>query len=133
MRSVIRCSMFTVAALTVIALCADSAIAQQPGRGGRGGRGGFGGGFGGGGGVTQLLQDESVRTELDLVDEQVSKLTEISGKLRDDIQAATQGFDFGSLRDLSEDERNARFAEIREKNEKVVAEAQKEIDAVLLP
>ena len=138
MRSLIRCSMFAVAALAVIALCASPAFAQQPGgRGGRGGRGGFGGGFGGGGfgggGVTALLQDEAVRTELDLVDEQISKLTEISSKLREDLQAANQGFDFGALRDLSEDERNARFAEIREKNEKVVAESQKEIDAVLLP
>jgi hypothetical protein len=55
-------------------------MAQPGGRGGRGGRGGFGGfggggfGGGGGGGVSALLQDEAVRTELDLVDDQITKL-----------------------------------------------------------
>ncbi len=139
MRSVLRSSMFAIAALAVIALCVGPALGQQPGgRGGRGGRGGFGGGFGGGGfggggGVTALLQDEAVRTELDLVDEQVTKLQEIGTKIREDVQASFQGIDFGSFRDLSEDERNARMAEIREKADKITAEGQKEIDAVLLP
>ncbi len=141
MRSLIRSSMFAVAVLAVIAISASPAFAQQPGgRGGRGGRGGFGGfggggfgGFGGGGGVTQLLQDENVRTELDLVDEQTSKLTEIAGKLREDVQGVFQGVDFGSLRDLSDQERDARNAEIGEKVAKINAEGQKEIDAVLLP
>jgi hypothetical protein len=137
MRTVIRVSLFLIAALAVIAVCADSALAQPGGRGGRGGRGGFGGGFGGpgggGGGVAQLLQDESVRKELDLVDEQVSKLTDIAAKLREDVQASFQGIDFGSFRDLSDEERNAKMGEIREKAEKITAEGQKEIDAVLLP
>jgi Spy/CpxP family protein refolding chaperone len=137
MRSVIRGSLFAIAALAVIAVCAGPALAQPGGRGGRGGRGGFGGfgggGFGGGGGSTALLQDESVRTELDLVDEQITKLQEIAAKIREDVQASFQGIDFGSFRDLSEEERNARMAEIREKAEKVQAEGQKEIDAVLLP
>ena len=79
------------------------------------------------------LQDEAVRTELDLVDEQVTKLQEIGTKIREDVQASFQGIDFGSFRDLSEDERNARMAEIREKADKITAEGQKEIDAVLLP
>lgn len=135
MRTVLRVSALAIAALAVLAMCADSAFAQ-PGRGGRGGRGGgFGGGFGGagGGGTTGLLQDESVRKELDLVDEQITKLTDLATRLREDIQAQLQGVDFGSFRDLSEEERNARMAEIRAKTEKVTADAQKEIDAVLLP
>jgi Spy/CpxP family protein refolding chaperone len=138
MRTVLRVTVFAIAALAVIAISADSAFAQ-PGRGGRGGRGGFGGGFGGpgggfgGGGASQLLQDESVRKELDLVDEQVSKLQDIATKLREDVQASLQGIDFGSFRDLSEEARNAKMAEIREKADKITAEGQKEIDAVLLP
>jgi Spy/CpxP family protein refolding chaperone len=79
------------------------------------------------------LQDESVRKELDLVDEQVTKLTDLATRLREDIQAQFQGVDFGSFRDLSEEERNARMAEIRAKTDKITADAQKEIDAVLLP
>jgi len=136
MRTVLRVTVLAIAALAVIAICAESAFAQQPGgRGGRGGRGGFGGGFGGpgGGGASQLLQDESVRKELDLVDEQVSKLTDIATKLREDVQAVYQGIDFGSLRNLSEAERDARMAELGEKAQKITAEGQKEIDAVLLP
>lgn len=137
MRTVLRVALVVALALCM-GLAADSAFGQQPGgRGGRGGRGGFGGGgFGGppgGGGATQLLQDENVRRELDLVDEQVSKLRDIATKLQEDMQAQFQGFDFGSLRDLSEEERNARFAEIRAKGEEVAAAAQKEIEGVLLP
>jgi Spy/CpxP family protein refolding chaperone len=138
MRTVVRVALVVAFALCVC-LAADSAFGQQPGgRGGRGGRGGgFGGGFGGGGpgggGATQLLQDENVRRELDLVDEQVSKLRDIATKMQEDMQAQFQGFDFGSLRDLSEEERTARFAEMRKKGEEVAASAQKEIDGVLLP
>jgi Spy/CpxP family protein refolding chaperone len=135
MRTVLRVALVVAFALCV-GIAADSAFGQPGGRGGRGGRGGFGGGFGGGpggGGATQLLQDENVRRELDLVDEQVSKLRDIATKLQEDMQAQFQGFDFGSLRDLSEEERNARFAEMRKKGEEVAASAQKEIDGVLLP
>jgi Spy/CpxP family protein refolding chaperone len=131
MRTVLRVLLVMAFALCLGAM-ADSAFGQP---GGRGGRGGFGGGFGGGagGGATQLLQDENVRKELDLVDEQVSKLRDIATKMQEDMQAQFQGFDFGSLRDLSEEERNARFAEMRKKGEEVAASAQKEIDGVLLP
>lgn len=136
MRTVLRVTVLAIAAVVVIAICADSAVAQRGGRGGQGGRGGGGFGFiggGGGGGAMQLLQDDAVKKELDLVDDQVAKLEEIGAKLREDMQAQMQGFDFGSLRDLSEEERNARFAEIRKKGEELAAAAQKKIDEVLLP
>jgi Spy/CpxP family protein refolding chaperone len=134
MRTVLRVMLVVALALSA-GVMADSAFGQPGGRGGRGGRGGFGGGGfgGGGGGATGLLQDENVRKELDLVDEQVSKLRDIATKMQEDMQAQFQGFDFGSLRDLSEEERNARFAEMRKKGEEVAASAQKEIDGVLLP
>ncbi len=128
MRTVLGVLVVSVLAVGVLA---DSAFAQPGGRG-RGGRGG-GGGFGGQGGATNLLQDENVRKELDLVDEQIGKLREIADKMQEDMRAQFQGFDFGSLRDLSEEERNARFAEMRKKGEEVAASAQKEIDGVLLP
>ena len=134
MRTVLRVALI-LASVAVVGMLADSAFGQPGGRGGRGGRGGFGGGgFGGGqGGATALLQDENVRKELDLVDEQVSKLRDIGEKMQEDMRAQFAGFDFGSLRDLPEEERNARFAEMRKKGEEVAASAQKEIDGVLLP
>jgi hypothetical protein len=105
----------------------------QPGRGGPGGRGGFGGGFGGQGNGLDLINDENVRKELDLVDDQVTKLREIQGKVGEEMRAAFEGFDFQGLRDLSEEQRTAKFAPIREKMEKVTADTQKEVDQVLLP
>jgi Spy/CpxP family protein refolding chaperone len=124
MRFVLRVALLTVLA---IGLCADVSFAQQGrgGRGGRGGFGGFGGGFGGGG-VTGLLRDENVRKELDLVDEQIRKLEDISAKIQDDQRAVFQGFDF---QNASDEERQA----LRAKTQKVQDDAQKEIDQVLLP
>jgi Spy/CpxP family protein refolding chaperone len=80
-----------------------------------------------------LLRDENVQKDLELVDEQKTKLTALAEKVRDDMRAQFQGFDFGSFRDLSEEERDKRFAEMREKSQKVVASAQSELDQILLP
>ena len=115
-----------------------AAFAQQSrGQGGRGGFGGGGfGGFGGGGamgGSFALLQDENVKKELDLVDEQVSKITSLQEKLQEDLRSQFQGQDFSSFRDLSEDERNARVEEMRAKSQKVTDAAQKQLDEILLP
>jgi hypothetical protein len=133
MRTVLRVAVVVVGILAVGVL-ADSAFGQPGGRGGRGGRGGgFGGGGFGGGGATALLQDENVRKELDLVDEQISKLRDVGDKLQEDTRAEFQGFDFGSLQGLSPEERDERFAPIRKKVEEINAAAQKEVDAVLLP
>jgi len=87
----------------------------QPGRGGPGG-----GGFGGGG-VTQLLQDDKVKAELNIVPDQEKQLEEVAGKIRD----SARDF-FGGLRDLSDEERRAKFDEFR-------ASSQKQVEAVLLP
>jgi len=132
MRHVSRLGLLAIVAIAVVSI---SSIANaQPGRGGQGGRGGFGGGFGGGqtNGL-DLINDENVRKELDLVDDQVTKLRDIQGKVGEEMRAAFEGFDFQGLRDLSEEERTAKFAPIREKMEKVNADIQKEIDQVLLP
>lgn len=130
MRHVSRLGLLAIVAVAVVSI--GSIANAQPGRGGRGG---FGGGlFGGGGGNgLDLINDENVRKELDLVDDQVTKLREIQGKVGEAMRAAFEGFDFQGLRDLSEEERTAKFAPIREKMEKVNADTQKEIDQVLLP
>lgn len=141
MKSYVRMG-FSVALFAGLVALSVTAFAQ-PGRGGPGGRGpggpgGFGGGFGGfGGGGNDggmgLLRDENVQKDLELVDEQKTKLTALAEKVREDMRAQFQGFDFGSLRDLSEEERTAKFAEMREKSQKVVTAAQSELDQILLP
>ena len=123
-------SRFGLLAIVAVAILSITSIASaQPGRGGRGG-GFFGGGQSSG---LELINDENVRKELDLVDDQVSKLREIQGRAGEEMRAAFEGFDFQGLRDLSEEERDAKFAPIRAKMEKVNADIQKDIDQVLLP
>ncbi|HEX5104022.1 MAG TPA: hypothetical protein VFV87_09445, partial [Pirellulaceae bacterium] len=122
-------------AIALVACIGVTAVATaQPGRGPGGGGFGFGGGAGNNLGL-DLLNDENVRNELGLVDDQVTKLREIGNSLREEAQAAFQdsGIDFRELFQLSEEERNAKLAPMREKMEKVAADAQKEIDQILLP
>jgi len=87
------------------ALVTLPAVAQQQQRGGRGfgGRGGFGG-FGGPG---MLLQNEGVKKELKLTDEQAKKASEAVTKVREKHQDEFQG-----LRDLSQDERREKMTQI---------------------
>ena len=101
---------------------------------GRGGFGGPGGGFGGPGGMfgggndAMLLQNDDVRQELGLVDDQVEKLTGIREKMQEEFRSM-----FTGLRDLSEDERRAKFEELQTKMRDRQTEMQREIDDVLLP
>lgn len=91
-------------------------------------RGGFGGPVGGAFGQIGLLDNEEVRKELEIVDEQVDKLTALRDKMREDMRAQ-----FSGLRDLSEDERRAKFEEMRGKMEESAKTMQKQVDDILLP
>lgn len=82
----------------------------------------------GGGGELFLLQNDDVREELGLVDDQVEKLQAIRDKMREDAQAM-----FAGIRDLNEDERRAKFEEMRPKMEERQKEVQREMEQVLLP
>lgn len=112
---------FRIGAMAVAAgLVCVSLAYGQPGRGGPGGFGG--GGFGGGGArMSDLFRDDKVKAELNLVPDQEKKLEELSEAMRDKAREF-----FGGLRDLSEEERTAKFEEFR-------ATSQKEYEAVLLP
>jgi Spy/CpxP family protein refolding chaperone len=97
-----------------LAVLANNAFAQP----GRGGPGGFGGG-----GALGLLQNASVRKELELLDDQIAEI----GKAAEASSArARELFANGDFRNLSEEERSAKFAELREAT-------QKEVDKILLP
>ncbi len=118
----------------------------QPGPGGppRGPRpGGFGfGGFGmmggGGGGAFglsamygSLLASPTVQRELELVDEQIAKLKEVNEKAQAAIREMFSGM--GNLRDMGEEERRARFEEMRKRSEAQAENIKKAIEEILLP
>lgn len=121
---------FVCFGLLLLGPVAQMASAQQPE--GQRQRGGFGGrGFGGaGGGMTEtmLLGNAEVQKELELIDDQVAKIT----KLREESQAAMRG-QFEGFRDLSEADRTAKMAEMRTKGESAQKELRAKINEVLLP
>lgn len=112
---------------------ASSAVAQPPGPGGPGfgGPGGPGGPFGGGG-LMGLISRDEVQQELQLVDEQKDKVRGITDEMRNKVRDQMRDV-FTQMRDLSDDERRAKFGEIRTKMESLQADTEKELDKVLLP
>jgi Spy/CpxP family protein refolding chaperone len=102
-----------------IVLVAGSVSYAQGQRGGRG--------FGGGGtSKADLVRREQVQKELKITEEQTGKIKEIT-----DAARASGRELFSGLRDLSEDERRAKFTELREKMTKAAEETGKKIAAVL--
>jgi Spy/CpxP family protein refolding chaperone len=118
-----------VLALTVVLATSALCLAQE-GRPNRGPRGGFG--FGGGGFDTLsksvLLRAEQVQTELGLSDDQKSKINTIVDESR---QQSRELFTGGNFRDLTEEQRRARFTELREKGQKIAEETNQKLGAVL--
>lgn len=111
---------------------ATTAWAQQPqGRRPGGFLGGPGGPGGGSGDWVQLLGSEQVQKELELVDEQKDGIRKVADEARERMREGFSGFQ--GLRDLSEEERNKRFAEMREKAETMAKETRKKLEEVLLP
>ncbi len=90
---------------------------------------GFGAGMFGGGEVSRLglLAREQVQNEIKITPEQKDKLGEIQKGLR---ELRTAG---GNTKDLSQDEKKKRFAEAREKSEKLTAEGEKKLEGILKP
>jgi hypothetical protein len=133
-------SWFRLTLAVGLVVCCVSIAFAQAGGGGRGGGGrggfggggfggrggGFGGGFGGGGGLG-LLNDENVRKDLGVTEDQMTKVQEVQQKAGGQIMAMWQG---AGLQDLSDEERTAKMTEIQKKSAEISAAAEKE---VLLP
>ncbi len=117
--------LFAVAILAM-SLCIAEAVAQPGGGRPGGGRRAGGGGRGpGGGGPAALLQREDVQKELELVDDQIKQIEELSQRRREGGRERLEG-----LQDLSDEERAERFRELRaERQEEIL----KELDQILLP
>jgi Spy/CpxP family protein refolding chaperone len=93
-------------------LLAAPAIAQPPGGGGRGGAGGFNF-LGGGGGILGLLANEDVKKELELLDDQTSKIEAIQAEMR---TAMGEIFQSGDREGMA-----AKMTELRKKSDEDVA------------
>lgn len=112
------------AAAGLALLLVVSTVSAQPGRGG------FGRGFGmGPPSGAMLLGMEEVRTEIGTSDEQNQKIEDLLADVREKMRSAFG--DFQGLRDLSEEEREKRIAEFRQKAEEVNKEADAKIAEIL--
>ncbi len=128
-----------MAILAMVVLASSSQLLAQPpggggGRGGRGGPGGPGGpgGFFGGGGTLGLIQQQEVQKEIELSDDQQAQLQTLSETIRDEIRNEMQGM-FQGLRDLSNEERQAKFDEIRTRFDEINKDAEARMQKVLMP
>ena len=114
----------------VLGVSATSSFAQGQGGRGRGGFGGFGGGGFGARDVLSLIGSEEVVKELALSEEAAGKLKTLSSEIREELGKARGGREaFAGLRELPEEERNKKMAELREKGE----EASKKVRETYLP
>jgi Spy/CpxP family protein refolding chaperone len=126
----------SVAALAIVLLVSPNLlVAQPPGggggfRGGRGGPGGPGGFFGGG--TLGLIQQQEVQQEIELSEDQEAELQTLGESIRDEIRNEMQGM-FQGMRDLSDEERQAKFDEIRIRFEKLNQNAEARMQKVLMP
>ncbi len=75
-----------------------------------------------------MLQMEHVQKELELADEQKKKLQKLTQQYYKDMRQ-----DWSNVRELSAEERQAKYAEIRQKNQERTEQLRQEIDQVLLP
>jgi Spy/CpxP family protein refolding chaperone len=81
-------------------------------------------------GKLALLRSDKVQKELEMTDQQSADLKKFAEETREQIGKETKGLR-GSFRNLSEDERKAKLAELRSKFEERQKDIQKKLDEVL--
>ena len=123
--SQLRSILWAGSALAIALACVASAEAQR-GQGQGRGRGFGGGGFGAD--PLSLLSNEKVQKELDLTTEQKDGAKKLGEEVQTQRREAFAGF-----QDLSEDERRAKFEEMRTKMQEQAKATQVKVDALLLP
>lgn len=122
-----RFRMLVATAVVLMLSLAATAVAQEGGRGGRGGRGrGFG--FGRTINKPTLLGSEQVRKELKIGEEQGKKVEAVLAAYREESQELRSGL---RLRDLSDEEREKKFAEYRKKRSELDKKTEKKLDSAL--
>ncbi|MGO9111934.1 MAG: hypothetical protein ACLP9L_22130 [Thermoguttaceae bacterium] len=112
----LRRTVFIAGVILVFASIAATASAQP--------RGGMFGGPFGGGSSAMILGMPEVQTELNLNDDQKTQITTLISETREKMRASIGQINFQEMQDLSQEERQKRFDEIRKKAE----EASKGVD-----
>jgi Spy/CpxP family protein refolding chaperone len=98
----------------------------QPQRGPGGAPGGGPGGFGGGfGSLADVLRRQDVRTDLELLDDQVAQLEKLAEGRREQMREL-----FSGLRDVPQEERGAKMRELVQKAQK---DLEADVGKILLP
>ncbi|NLF72323.1 MAG: hypothetical protein GX575_25085 [Candidatus Anammoximicrobium sp.] len=123
------CTMVAVM-FVLLALASDSAWAQP------GGRGGFRGGPGGFGGTPNLLDlanIEAVQKEIEAQDEQLAGIKKLNDQLRAEREAQRGQGQRANFQNMSDEERQKAFGEMRERREKQTASANAKLAEILLP
>jgi Spy/CpxP family protein refolding chaperone len=96
---------------------------------------GGGGGAGGLGGMRMpagmLLTMPEVLRELNVTDAQKTQMEEIRGEVQKDIQSAVSGIDFQALRDMSQEDRDKKIAELRTMAEGLSKKIDAKVEKVL--
>ncbi len=123
----------TLVAVSLLAASVAEAQQQKRQRGQRGQSRQRGGGFGGFGGqrgsagALQLIGREEVRKELKITEEQQGIIRELQTSSRPNFREL-----LGNIRDLSREEREKKFAELRASSEKKSKEAEADLYGLIL-
>ncbi len=122
--------MRTLLTLSMMMLCATSAVAQPGGGrfGGQGGPGGFGDMFG----SSMLLRDEKVQDEIGITEEQKDELRVMAEEMRDEVGSRMRDI-FSGMRDMSPEERQERMDEVRGEMEQIRDDIEGRVKNVLTP
>jgi Spy/CpxP family protein refolding chaperone len=125
----LRRDLIIAGALLVLGSMAVTATAQPPGGGGGlFGGGGLGRALGSG---AMLLGIPEVQTELSLTDDQKEKIQTINDDVRQKARDSFQGFNFQDLQNMSDEERQKQFDDIRKKAEEAAKGVDEKITGVL--
>ncbi len=126
------CALVAVASV-LMAVASSMAWAQPGGRGGF--RGGFGGpgGFGGTPNLMDLVNIEAVQKEIEVLDDQLAAVKKAGEELRAAREAQRGQGERPDYRNMSEQEREKAFAEMRQRREKETATANAKLGEILLP
>jgi Spy/CpxP family protein refolding chaperone len=116
---------YLLLAVSAVMMSLNAAALAQPG-------GGFGGrGFGGGGSLLDLARIEAVQKEIEVVDDQLTAINKLADELR--AQRDSQQGERPDFRNMSEEQRDKLFAEMRARREKESLAANAKLAEILLP
>lgn len=124
-----RSYVLMVATGLLVAGLSSAALAQRGGPGRAGAPGGFGGPGGFGSSLMFLLQNDAVKKEIELLDDQSASIEKLAEEMRSKREERPR-VDF---RNLSEQEQEKAYAEMRVRREKEATAANAKLAEILLP